>query len=243
MAHYDASVGNATRARQRAKTRSRGFTLIELLIVIAIITLLAAILFPVFSRARENARRASCQSNLKQIGLGLIQYTQDYDETYPLTHHLGSGSAAPFTDSDAWTLRIEPYVKSRQLYLCPSKENKTDGNIGYIGNNFMFGRPTSNSPCNSTPIPVRVATVDEPALAVWVYDRVGTTNSTSLSNAPGYNTGTCAQSAALIGNSGQLKFIDGIHLETYNTLFADGHVKSLRKDDLYSIIWTKRVVP
>lgn len=62
----------------------RAFTLIELLVVIAIITLLAAILFPVFARARENARRSSCQSNLKQIGIGIAQYTQDYDEKMPL---------------------------------------------------------------------------------------------------------------------------------------------------------------
>jgi prepilin-type N-terminal cleavage/methylation domain-containing protein len=59
------------------------FTLIELLVVIAIIAMLAAILFPVFGRARENARRSSCQSNLKQIGLGIMQYTQDYDERLP----------------------------------------------------------------------------------------------------------------------------------------------------------------
>ena len=62
-----------------------GFTLIELLVVIAIISILAAILFPAFARARENARRASCQSNLKQIGLGIFQYTQDYDERLPAT--------------------------------------------------------------------------------------------------------------------------------------------------------------
>ena len=62
--------------------RKEGFTLIELLVVIAIIAILAAILFPVFARARENARRASCQSNLKQIGLGMFMYLQDYDEKF-----------------------------------------------------------------------------------------------------------------------------------------------------------------
>src|SRR5947199_3153379 len=62
----------------------RGFTLIELLVVIAIIALLAAILFPVFSRARENARKSSCLNNVKQIGVAMMQYTQDYDEYYPL---------------------------------------------------------------------------------------------------------------------------------------------------------------
>ena len=64
-------------------TSRRAFTLIELLVVIAIIALLAAILFPVFARARENARRSSCGSNMKQMGLAVQQYSQDYDERFP----------------------------------------------------------------------------------------------------------------------------------------------------------------
>ena len=93
--------------------QKRGFTLIELLVVIAIIAILAAILFPAFARARENARRASCQSNLKQIGLGIMQYTQDYDERYP---------PATVTDPNVvgWAGAIQPYVKSEQIFQCPS---------------------------------------------------------------------------------------------------------------------------
>src|ERR1700741_2936759 len=97
------------------KNRERsGFTLIELLVVIAIIALLAAILFPVFARARENARRASCQSNLKQIGLGLIQYTQDYDGQMPFC--FSSGWSTDDATHFIWQDIIFPYVKSEQIY-------------------------------------------------------------------------------------------------------------------------------
>lgn len=94
----------------------RGFTLIELLVVIAIIALLAAILFPVFARARENARRASCQSNMKQMGLAFLQYTQDFDEKFPC----GSWSSFGAGAGQGWGSQVFPYVKSTQVYKCPS---------------------------------------------------------------------------------------------------------------------------
>lgn len=93
-----------------------GFTLIELLVVIAIIGLLAAILFPVFARARENARRSACQSNLRQIGLGILQYSQDYDEKQATVHMANNNPSS----GGQWMDRTYPYVKSEQIYVCPS---------------------------------------------------------------------------------------------------------------------------
>lgn len=97
------------------------FTLVEILVVIAIIAILAAILFPVFARTRENARRASCQSNLKQIALGMKQYVQDYDETGPPTL---IGGLPPVTYPKApwgWADSLQPYLKNIQIFQCPSE--------------------------------------------------------------------------------------------------------------------------
>ncbi|MDR3707277.1 MAG: DUF1559 domain-containing protein [Capsulimonadaceae bacterium] len=95
-----------------AKRTFTGFTLIELLIVIAIIAILAAILFPVFATAREKARESACLSNCKQLGIAMVQYATDYDETFPVGVH-GTGGVG-------WGGQIYPYVKSAGVYQCPS---------------------------------------------------------------------------------------------------------------------------
>lgn len=100
-----------------------GFTLIELLVVIAIIALLAAILFPVFGRARENARRSSCQSNMRQMGLALHQYIQDFDEYLPRGRtYVGPGT----TDWVPWQFALQPYVANIQIFRCPSNVRTND---------------------------------------------------------------------------------------------------------------------
>ena len=120
--------------RRGAENSQSGFTLIELLVVIAIIAILAAILFPVFSRARENARRASCQSNMKQLALGLIQYSQDNDGRLLIMQ-------------DNWAIGgqvlrpIFPYVKSDEVFRCPSAPKNLDMNISGAGGKmaYMYG--------------------------------------------------------------------------------------------------------
>lgn len=90
-----------------------GFTLIELLVVIAIIAILAAILFPVFARAREKARETSCLSQLRQLGLALHMYAQDYDEMFPFDSYIGNPHPMLVNG-------LSPYVKNRNLFYCPS---------------------------------------------------------------------------------------------------------------------------
>ncbi|HZP84103.1 MAG TPA: DUF1559 domain-containing protein [Chthonomonadaceae bacterium] len=107
----------------------RGFTLIELLVVIAIIAILAAILFPVFARAREQARRTSCLSNMKQIGLALHMYAQDYDEVLPVRY--GSwDNVGDYENGEArtWKNMLMPYIKSQAVFKCPSNVAAQGGN-------------------------------------------------------------------------------------------------------------------
>ena len=112
--------------------KRHAFTLIELLVVIAIIAILAAILFPVFAKAREKARQTSCSSNLKQIGLAILQYVQDYDEMMP-THGRDDTLDAATQQRQAasypgWIANIIiPYMKSYDLFRCPSKGNWQNG--------------------------------------------------------------------------------------------------------------------
>lgn len=106
---------------KRALPRTAGFTLIELLVVIAIIAILAAILFPVFGRAREQARKSACLSNLKQLATATLMYTQDYDESFPNANWIGPEAFPPnwYFGQSLKTL-LQPYVKNTSVFVCPS---------------------------------------------------------------------------------------------------------------------------
>src|SRR5437899_10125822 len=105
--------------KPKMKAERNAFTLIELLVVIAIIAILAAILFPVFARAREQARKTACLSNMKQIGLALGMYIQDYDQVFP-PGGLKVWEASKKTDRNLLAVQLQPYTKNDQIFHCPS---------------------------------------------------------------------------------------------------------------------------
>ena len=221
------------------------FTLIEILVVIAIIAILAAILFPVFARARENARRTSCASNLKQIGLGLLQYTQDFDEKMPFSFFGAAG------DSDAanykWMDAIFPYVRSEQLFDCPSDalsptyKFRSGQNYGSYAQNGAYGMggDNQNPPRSSSSHLVSLAQIVQPAQTVWATD---SNNSADLSRGGssggsyGFFWTNAANNPSISSAPGsgyrQLQQIAERHLGTTNVLYCDGHVKAHKLDFL-----------
>ncbi|MBW3637736.1 MAG: DUF1559 domain-containing protein [Armatimonadetes bacterium] len=212
--------------------KRHGFTLIELLVVIAIIAILAAILFPVFGRARENARRSSCASNQKQIGLGLIQYTQDYDERLPLWPKNSSGGNIDTVNNvfnPTNTTRnpfqsIQPYMKSAQVFACPSATARTD-----------FAAPTAVSDVSYMPsAPVlEMHIARHPAPSELVFMQENNQRKHLMEIRPRYVCcgGVMFDQWTVVNRSGEPIWSKS-HFDGGNLLFVDGHVKWLKNSSL-----------
>jgi prepilin-type N-terminal cleavage/methylation domain-containing protein/prepilin-type processing-associated H-X9-DG protein len=212
------------------------FTLIELLVVIAIIAILASILFPVFGRARENARKSSCQSNLKQVGLGLLQYSQDYDESMPMIWS-SHGATSPNPGGD-WIDALQPYVKSYQIFVCPSdsrsiKPSYENSDSSYGANMGGWkegsGKP-KGPPMSQWDTTVRWATIESTSTTVFALDAGSYQHSTTWNDLA--NNGDCLfinpGTSPRTTSAGDVER----HMEKLNVLWCDGHVKAMGLDAL-----------
>ncbi len=231
--------------------KRKAFTLIELLVVIAIIAILASILFPVFARARENARRTSCMSNLKQMGLGVMQYVQDYDGFYPAVQRYNTegDSAAGYTYWFGASGSLGPYVKSQQIFICPSSSQgygPADASYaishpsypmsGNYGGNQLLMRVY-----NATNQPyINIASVVSTATTYMIMDNgayqaypsIAVASGASYNYTPGM--GAIGVSQGTISDRYVSDFQNGRHFGGINMAFADGHAKWLKAQTIYT---------
>ena len=222
-------------------SRTAGFTLIELLIVIAIIALLATILFPVFERAREKARQSACSSNEKQLGLAFLQYSQDYDNALPV---VGAGTVAVNTNNcGGWAGMLYPYTKNVQVYACPDDTTKLTGGdtaVSYAYNcNLTLGHN------NRGPLGF-IGSFQNPSVTVLLFEVNDIQVAPSLLS-QGTETTSAGDFGIHVGilpggftglmvtgpiNGCAAVTVPASHTSGSNYLFCDGHVKWLKPDSV-----------
>jgi prepilin-type N-terminal cleavage/methylation domain-containing protein/prepilin-type processing-associated H-X9-DG protein len=206
----------------------RGFTLIELLVVIAIIAILAAILFPVFAQARAKARQTACLSNMKQLGTGLMMYTQDYDEVLPGNANKSAeavGLPLGFMDNGSvrnWAKSLMPYVKNLGIWKCPeAPPRRLTASPGYNYSDDQ-GAGNTNYYLNGIPADRSLAVIPTPADIVFLHETSVQTRTCQVRPRLTSLTATTFTEA-------NTATYDLLHNEGANLLFCDGHAKWQKK--------------
>lgn len=227
---------------QKKPLLRRGFTLIELLVVIAIIALLAAILFPVFARARANARKVSCINNLKQLGVAAQMYWQDNDER--------NFSYVAYSGGYLWNVALESYAKNKQIHICPDATRFTgtgvaggfgtansawrgftyDGSYAYNG--YLYADNTTGPNAHAGAVDA-LADIKETSKTMLIADSIWI--DTWVPNGDTSCPGTIDLQRGVNTDMGRL-CIDR-HLGGINMVFADGHAKFLPLGRLRDVIY------
>jgi prepilin-type N-terminal cleavage/methylation domain-containing protein/prepilin-type processing-associated H-X9-DG protein len=202
-----------------AARRRRAFTLIELLVVIAVIAILAALLFPVFASARAKARQTTCTSNLRQIGVAITLYREDWG------HYVPAIQGNPRFPSRTWMEvdrgrqgLIDPYLRSEGVRLCPSRR----GREARYCINFWSGRPYGSP--ETSPQGQPDAVVPRPASTLLVWEHQVPYPACNR----GQRGGTQDEPDPRYG----IDHWDSLHHGGFNALWCDGHVKRMRYADL-----------
>ena len=223
---------NETQKNGLKKSSAKGFTLIELLVVIAIIAILAAILFPVFARARENARRASCSSNFKQIGIGVMMYVQDHDELYPAAWQ--PYGASPITQQSEWYWIdiIYPYVKSKQVFICPSSDSSQLLGRNYGANSLML-QLYGNPPFNLAALSAASSTYMAMDSGTYHINPDKVSPARTWEWLPGNGLLDASHCSAVTNPDYNKDCMTGRHFDGVTVAFADGHVKWLKVSKIH----------
>jgi len=236
--------------------RPNAFTLIELLVVIAIIAILAAILFPVFAQARAKGRQAACISNGKQIGMAIMQYSQDYDESYPLGRWDGGNG-----NRMNWVQATMPYMKSLAVYLCPDDpfdpNDNANKNVGAywlpsgtpaFRTSYAYNMDFGVLASSGAPPARALADIVKPASTVMIADAGAIrTPGNHLASIRNYAKWRFLPNVWLLARPGDWRSENGSnndlvqfgaplkrHQEMSSVLWADGHVKAMRLEQFYN---------